>query len=73
MAIFKKIMEIILEVEIILGMEVLMDMDRVSLIMVVIPLKLFVKSASYLVMQPIDAKIGTIHLLFHRETMAEVI
>lgn len=72
MVIFRGIMEIILEGEITQALEVSMAIVMNSSIMMVILLKLFVRSVSYLDIQPIGARIGTIHLLFHRKTMAEV-
>ena len=72
MVIFRGIMEIILEGEITQALEVSVVIVMNCSIMVVILLKLFVRSVSYPDMQPIGARIGIIHLLFHRKTMAEV-
>ena len=67
MVIFRGIMEIILEGEITQALEVSMAIVMNSSIMVVILLKLFVRFVSYVDMHPICARIGTIHLLFHRK------
>ena len=72
---FRKILEVILEMIIarilVVIMEVLIIMEDLNLLVVGIFLILFVRYVLFLVMEPISAKIGSIHHLFLRRTLAE--
>ena len=74
---FRKILEVILEMIIVrilvVIMEVLIIMEDLNLLVEGIFLILFVRYVSFLVMEPIDAKIGSILHLFLRRTLAEEI